>query len=78
MTQLHKIKYTNEGALFEGLTDYQILQGRRFRKMYKALTKGLKMNKQDAINKILKDWEQKSNMGFTDEINENYIRAILE
>lgn len=78
MTKLTHIKYYNEGALFEGLTDRQIEVGRRLRKMYKALTKGLKMDKDEAINKIIYDVEFNSLYGFDDEINERYIKAVLE
>ena len=76
MTKLNEIKFYNEGSLFEGLTDYQIMQGRRIRKMFKALTKGGKMNKNDAINKIIND--VLPNMNNDSEITEKYIKAVLE
>lgn len=78
MTKLTELKYYNEGALFDGLTDHQIQQGRGIRRMYKALTKGLKMKKDEAIDKIIYDFDNNTIMGLNDEINERYIRAVLE
>lgn len=77
MKSLHKIEWYNEGALFDGFSDQQIQTGRRLRKMYKALTFGLKMNKNDAIDKIVYDMENKTLWGFDEYINEKFIRTVL-